>query len=115
MTGQHHLEEGMRLSVKDVTAKDVKAAISHFEQAVRLGVADAHYHLGRIHLLGDTVEKDESLALDHHRIGSDLGSVKCMVALGVQLSRMDSTENGKDEAERLFASAYGPLLEEARG
>jgi uncharacterized protein len=114
MTGLEHLEEGMRLSVKEVTTKDVNAAIGHFEEAVRQGVPDAHYHLGRIHLLGDTVEKDESRALDHHRVGASLGSAKCMVALGVQLTRMDSPDKDKEEAQRLFDSAYGPLLEEAR-
>ena len=64
------------------SAKNVVRAVELYERAAELGVKEAHFFLGNLHLEGVDVEKDTDKAIRHYEAAAMFGHVYARNTLG---------------------------------
>jgi len=87
-----------------------EAAVAHFEQAARLGYAEAAFNAGLLYENGNGVPRSEDKACELYRRGIALGHVQCMTNLACKIIGQDH-----DEAVDLLERAAAAGDEKASG
>ena len=86
-------------------AGDYKAALAQYEAAAKRGHADAQFHIGRLHALGNGVKEDKAEAARWFRLAADQGHARAQAGLGRMHYRGEGVKEDKAEAVRWFRSA----------
>ena len=84
---------------------DYETAAKELKISADNGNVDAQYHLGRMLILGDEIEKDEKEAEKYFRLAADNGNAKAQYHLGRMLILGDEIEKDEKEAEKYFRLA----------
>lgn len=77
-TGEAYIDGKGRFIVRDH-----EKAVHAYEQAARLGSAEAHYRLGNLYFEEKHVQGGEYVAMDHYRQAAEMGHGDAQMILGV--------------------------------